>query len=59
MANAKESKPVAKVKGVVLFNCWAGKLGDVVEYDAETAAKVEAEGYIDTHPNALKASKAA
>ncbi|AEC22291.1 hypothetical protein PT7_P055 (plasmid) [Pusillimonas sp. T7-7] len=54
MATAKETK-AKLVRGVVLFDSWVGKHDEIVEYDEKTAREIEAAGYIDTHPNALKA----
>lgn len=57
---ANEKKPAAKVgkvKALVLSDSVYGRCGEVCEFDAAEAEAIEAAGYIDTHPNAVKSAE--
>lgn len=57
MAVKKEaaSKPAAKIECAVLCDCVYGKHDDIISLDRAEAETARAAGYVDTHPNAIKA----
>ena len=58
MAKAKNSLPEdsgGKVLCAVLCDCVYGKHNDILELDADVAEAARAAGYVDVHPNAIKA----
>lgn len=55
MANEKKSAKAGTVECAVLCDNIYGKHDDIIELDAGAAKAAEAAGYIDTHPNAIKA----
>ena len=57
MTNSKSKAD--KVKGAVLLDCYLGKMGDVVEFEAEQAEALYRDSFIDTHPTAVKNAEAA
>lgn len=62
MAKAKSNTPAeagGKVLCAVLCDCVYGKHDDILELDAGVADAAYAAGYVDTHPNAIKAIRAA
>lgn len=62
MAKAKNNAPVeagGKVLCAVLCDCVYGKHDEILELDANVAEAAYAAGYVDTHPNAIKAIRAA
>lgn len=64
MANEKkpakpEAAKAAKVECAVLHDCIYGKHDDIISLDAAEAKAAEAAGYVDTHPNALRAIREA
>ncbi|MRG98864.1 hypothetical protein GIY21_00995 [Xanthomonas sontii] len=42
------------VRALVLHSCHLGEVGKVIDVPAEHAEALELDGYIDTHPAALK-----
>lgn len=56
MAKGKNTKQEdGKVECAVLFDCIYGKHDDIIEMDADLAEAARAAGFVDTHPNAVKA----
>lgn len=53
--NIKQEAPAGKVECAVLFDCIYGKHDDIIEMDADLAEAARAAGFVDTHPNAIKA----
>jgi methylmalonyl-CoA mutase cobalamin-binding subunit len=61
MTTKKNTKPAApETSGVVrarlLLDCHAGRAGAVVELPADVAAAAVADGWADTHPDAVRAA---
>lgn len=66
MARNKQSEPGGsdpkpaksqQVRALVLSDCVYGKCGEVKSFEEVEAKAIEAAGYIDTHPNAVKSVK--
>lgn len=61
-ASKAEAKAPAKNSGsvecAVLCDCVYGKHNDIIELDADIAQAAFEAGYVDTHPNAMKAIRA-
>lgn len=55
MATKKTDPAPGAVECAVLYDNIYGKHDDIVELPAEQAASAAAAGYVDTHPNAIKA----
>lgn len=57
MANEKKAplKAPKKVECAVLSDCVYGKHDDIIELGAAEAEAAYAAGYVDTHPNAVRA----
>jgi hypothetical protein len=45
----------AKIECAVRFDCHFGKHDDIIELPRGEAKAAEADGFVDTHPNAIKA----
>jgi hypothetical protein len=57
MAKKEQSqeKATGKIECAVRFDCHLGKHDDIVSLDSAEAEAARAAGYVDTHPNAIKA----
>lgn len=58
-AESAEPKKAAKVECAVRFDSVYGKHGEIIELDAAAAEAAYAAGYVDTHPNAIRAIREA
>jgi hypothetical protein len=45
--------PLATVRALVLLDCIYGRVNEVKEFEPSLAKAAAADGYIDTHPNAV------
>lgn len=59
MAKKEEASKADAVECAVLYDSVYGKHDDIIELDADAAEAARAAGYVDTHPNAIKAIRGA
>lgn len=55
MANDKKSAKADTVECAVLYDSIYGKHDDIIKLGPDAAKAAESAGYVDTHPNAIKA----
>lgn len=53
----KRKTKAKQVKCRVLFDSYLGKINEIITLDVATAQKAEEQGFVDCHPNAIKAAQ--